>query len=167
MPRTHVVFYQEGDDDIPVLEWLKELRRSDRRAYETCVAAIERLAEFGQELAFVFGGARIIMARTTSAVKILESVTGGDKAIKAGIARARVNLEVAQMIHDARNKAGLSQTQLAALIGTKQPVIARLEDADYEGHSLTMLRRIAEALGQRLEVRLVPKKSVRHKLQPA
>ena len=50
MPRTEVVFYQEDDDDVPVLDWLKELRRSDQRAYETCVAAIERLAGFGHEL---------------------------------------------------------------------------------------------------------------------
>jgi hypothetical protein len=35
-------------------------------------------------------------------------------------------------------------------------VIARLEDSDYEGHSLRMLRRIAEALDARLAVRLVP-----------
>ena len=50
MPRSEVVFYQEGEDDVPVLDWLKELRRSDERAYETCVAAIERLTEFGHEL---------------------------------------------------------------------------------------------------------------------
>jgi hypothetical protein len=37
-------------------------------------------------------------------------------------------------------------------------VIARLEDAEYEGHSLTMLRRIAEALGKQLDVRFVPRK---------
>ena len=36
------------------------------------------------------------------------------------------------MIYDARTKAGLSQSEIAALIGSKQPVIARLEDADYE-----------------------------------
>jgi hypothetical protein len=42
------------------------------------------------------------------------------------------------------------------LIDTLQPVIARFEDADYEGHSLSMLQRIAEALGQRLEVSFVP-----------
>jgi len=59
------------------------------------------------------------------------------------------------MIYDARTKAGLSQTQLAALIGTKQPVIARLEHADYEGHSLTILQRIAAALHHRLEVRFI------------
>ena len=45
-----VVFYQEDGRDVPVLDWLKELRRSDQRVYEICVAAIERLAEFGHEL---------------------------------------------------------------------------------------------------------------------
>ena len=96
------------------------------------------------------------MARTKNASKILERITDNDSAIKAEIANARMNFEVAQMIYDGRTKAGLSQRQLADLIGSKQPVIARLEDADYEGHSLSMLQRIAEALQQRLEVRFVP-----------
>ena len=96
------------------------------------------------------------MARTKDALKILERVTGDSATVKAGIAEAKINLEVAQMIYDARTQAGLSQSQLAALIGSKQPVIARLEDADYEGHSLTMLQRIASALEQRLELRFVP-----------
>ena len=38
--------------------------------------------------------------------------------------------------------AGLSQKELAALIGTTQSVISRLEDSDYGGRSLTMLERI-------------------------
>ena len=50
MPQTDVVFYREGRNDVPVLDWLKELRRSDHRAYESCVAAIARLADFGHEL---------------------------------------------------------------------------------------------------------------------
>lgn len=41
-------------------------------------------------------------------------------------------------------------------MGTTQSVISRLEDADYEGHSLAMLQRIAEALHVRLELRFVP-----------
>ena len=77
------------------------------------------------------------MAQTRDALKILEKVTGNSEAVKTGIAQAKINFEVAQMIYDARTKAGLSQSELAALIGSKQPVIARLEDADYEGHSLT------------------------------
>jgi hypothetical protein len=35
-------------------------------------------------------------------------------------------------------------------------VICRLEDADYDGHSLAMLRRVAAAVGKRVEVRFVP-----------
>ena len=57
---------------------------------------------------------------------------------------------------EARKMAGLTQTELAKLIGSKQPVIARLEDADYEGHSLTMLQRIVIALKQRIEINFVP-----------
>jgi phage-related protein len=50
MPQTEIVFYCEGDQSVPVLEWLDELHRQDRRAYNKCVAAIERLAELGHEL---------------------------------------------------------------------------------------------------------------------
>jgi phage-related protein len=50
MPQTDLVFYQEDPEDVPVLDWLKELRRSDQRAYESCAAAIARLGEFGHEL---------------------------------------------------------------------------------------------------------------------
>jgi transcriptional regulator with XRE-family HTH domain len=69
------------------------------------------------------------------------------------IAEERTNVQVARMICDARIEAGLTQKQLAELVGTQQSTIARLEDADYEGHSLSMLRRIAEALNLGLEVR--------------
>lgn len=96
------------------------------------------------------------MAQTKDALRILAKVTGDSESIRSGIARAKINFEVAQMIYDARTKAGLSQSELAALIESKQPVLARLEDADYERHSLTMLQRIAGAMQQRLEVRFVP-----------
>ena len=69
---------------------------------------------------------------------------------------ARANEEVARKIHELRTAAGLTQTQLARFIGTTASVICRLEDADYEGHSLVMLRRIAGALNQRIEIRFVP-----------
>jgi len=51
---------------------------------------------------------------------------------------------------------GVTQRQLAGKLGTTASVICRLEDADYEGHSLAMLRRIAEVLGKRIEIRFVP-----------
>ena len=107
------------------------------------------------------------MARTKSALKVLEKVTANKASIQAGIAKARINLQLAQMIYDARTRAGLSQRQLADLVGSKQPVIARLENADYEGHSLTMLQRIASALEHRLDVRFIPERRTPKRLQTA
>ena len=68
----------------------------------------------------------------------------------------RANEEIARKIYELRTAASLTQLQLAKLIGTTASVICRLEDADYEGHSLGMLRRIGAALNQRVEIRFVP-----------
>ncbi len=94
------------------------------------------------------------MAKTKDALKIIEKLNRTDPELQEMVALASINAKVAQLIYEARIKAGLTQQQLADLIGTKQPVIARLEDADYEGHSLSMLQRIAQALNQRLEIHL-------------
>jgi len=69
---------------------------------------------------------------------------------------ARVEDEVARKIYTLRTKAGLSQRELAKLVGTSASAICRLEGADYEGHSMAMLKRIAEALNKRVEIRFVP-----------
>lgn len=68
-----------------------------------------------------------------------------------------VNLDIAQKVYDLREQAGLTQSQLAKLINTTPSVISRLEDADYNGHSLTMLNRIAYALDKSIEIRFVNK----------
>lgn len=89
----------------------------------------------------------------TNAVEILHRrYVKDDPERKASLREDRINAQVAQLIHDLRTQAGLSQKDLAELIGTTQSVISRLEDADYDGHSLTMLNRIATALNQRLTV---------------
>jgi len=72
-----------------------------------------------------------------------------------------INAEIARKIYDLRTKAGLTQQQLAARVGTSKSAICRLEDADYEGHSLSMLKRIAEALDKRVEIRFLPAKRLR------
>lgn len=95
------------------------------------------------------------MAKTKDALKILDQITGKDEALKRLIEEEALNVKVARMIYEARTKAGLTQQQLAKRVGTTQPVIARLEDADYRGHSLTMLQRIATALNGQLEIHLV------------
>jgi len=90
--------------------------------------------------------------KTKDAVEILRHDMGSDPAFRAQVEEEKLNARVAQLIYDARTSAGLTQHALAEMIGTTQSVIARLEDADYEGHSLTTLQRIAEALGKRLSV---------------
>ena len=99
------------------------------------------------------------MARTKDALKIIDRMVGKDQGLRDLIAAETVNVRVARTIRDSREKAGMTQKDLAKLVGTTQSVIARLEDADYEGHSLTMLSRIAEALGRRVVIRLLPLRS--------
>jgi ribosome-binding protein aMBF1 (putative translation factor) len=67
----------------------------------------------------------------------------------------RAGAEIARTVHALRAKAGLTQAQLARRVGTTASVISRLEDADYDGHSLAMLRRIAAAMGMVVELRFV------------
>ncbi len=70
----------------------------------------------------------------------------GKPARLKNLEEARANEEIARKIRELRTAAALTQAQLAKLIGTTASVICRLEDADYEGHSLAMLRRIAGVL---------------------
>jgi transcriptional regulator with XRE-family HTH domain len=91
--------------------------------------------------------------KTRDAVSILHGrYIKDDPERRAALQEERINAEVARLIHDMRTDAGLSQQQLAELIGTTQSVVSRLEDSDYEGRSLTMLDRIARALNQKLTV---------------
>ncbi len=50
MPETQVVFYQETDGEVPVLEWLTQLVKQNRKGYANCVARIGQLAASGYEL---------------------------------------------------------------------------------------------------------------------
>lgn len=94
---------------------------------------------------------------TTDAVEILHRHLVDDKPERmAELERIRADDAVARKIYDLRTKAGLSQRAFAKLVGTTASVICRLEDADYEGHSLAMLNRIAAALHSRIEIRFVP-----------
>ena len=101
---------------------------------------------------------------TTDATKILAEIAGHDPKRQQAFEEEVANREVAQRIYELRQHAGLSQAELARRVGTTQSVISRLEDADYEGHSLAMLNRIAAAVERRVEIRFLPR---RRRLQPA
>ena len=93
---------------------------------------------------------------TTDAIAIIHRrYYDGKPERLAALEQARANDDVARKIAALRTEAGLSQRQLAKLVGTTASVICRLEDADYEGHSLAMLQRIAAALDRRVEIHFV------------
>ena len=90
---------------------------------------------------------------TTNALEIIRRrLIKGDRKREERIRRYEEAFEVAQQIYDLRVARGFSQKELADLVGTTASVICRLEDADYHGHTMNMLRRIAEALNCRVEV---------------
>jgi ribosome-binding protein aMBF1 (putative translation factor) len=94
--------------------------------------------------------------KTRDGMEIIKSRFGIDPRTDPKVQAHAEDFRVAQMIYDARHAAGMTQKELADAIGTTQSVISQLEDADYEGHSLTMLRRIADALHLKLRVELIP-----------
>ena len=86
---------------------------------------------------------------TTDAVEILHRrYFEGRPDMLAMLDEERANAAIARKICDLRTRAGLTQQQLAKMVGTTASVICRLEDSDYSGHSLSMLQRIATALDQ-------------------
>src|SRR3954468_20877853 len=99
--------------------------------------------------------------KTTNALAMIDKMIGRDVHLRKLVEDATLNAHVAQLIFDARTAAKVTQLELAKQIGTTQSVIARFEDADYEGHSLSMLNRIAAALERRIELRFVPQTTLR------
>jgi DNA-binding XRE family transcriptional regulator len=99
---------------------------------------------------------------TSDALVLLEELAGQSQAMADLIEQEQANLDIARKIYELRTKAKLSQAGLARKVGTTQSVISRLEDADYDGHSLAMLRRIARALEKRVEIRFLPGRKLQH-----
>jgi transcriptional regulator with XRE-family HTH domain len=105
--------------------------------------------------------------KNSSAIGILHRRYIKDKPDRlASLETERQNARVAKFLYDMRKSEGLSQSELAKRVGTTQSVISRLEDEEYEGHSLSMLQKIAEALGHTVSVNFVvkdkAKSDVRH-----
>jgi DNA-binding XRE family transcriptional regulator len=98
-------------------------------------------------------------SETSDAIEILHRrYFEGKPEMMAMLEQERVNAELSRLVYDLRVGAKLTQAQLAKRVGTTQSVISRLEGADYDGHSLAMLRRIAQAVGCVVEIQVRPAK---------
>ncbi len=100
---------------------------------------------------------------TTDAVEIFHRLFIKDDPERlASLEAEEMKCEIAQKMYDLRETAGLTQAQLARKVGTTAQMIENLEMTDYDSHQLCeavlMLKRIAKALGKRIDVdfRVVP-----------
>jgi len=102
--------------------------------------------------------------KTSDAIQILRNrYIKGNPEREAALEEERINASIARKIFQMRQEKGLSQAELAKMVGTTQSVISRIEDADYKGHSLTMLHRIAKTLGCRIVIEFSKEESAESK----
>ena len=104
------------------------------------------------------------MAKTKNFIEALDAKLAADPELAGQVDQESLNVEIAQQVQILREEFGLTQKELAQKIGTSQSVISRIEDADYDGHSLSLLRRIADALGKKLCVKFCSEEQKRHLL---
>ena len=95
------------------------------------------------------------MAATKNLAEVIRRELASDARLADAVEAERFKADVGSEIFEARTQAGLTQKELADRVGMHQSAIARLEDADYDGHSLKTLERIASALGKRVKVAFV------------
>lgn len=88
--------------------------------------------------------------------RTIEKALKLNPSLKEEMERAGQALDIAFQIYNLRQKAGLTQKQLAELVGTKQSNIARIEDAEYTGYTLKTLDKVAKALKARIAVTIIP-----------
>jgi transcriptional regulator with XRE-family HTH domain len=86
-----------------------------------------------------------------------------DPGFKERFRKAGEAWDVAIQIASLRKRSGLSQKELAKRVRTSQQQISRLESPSYEGHSLSMLRRVAEVLGASVYVEI---RQRNHRISP-
>jgi len=96
------------------------------------------------------------MKKRTNFDQYVEEMIKKHPSLKEGLKRADKAWDVAGQVYDLRKKAGLTQQELADLMGTKQSNIARIESGDYKSYTWKTLEKITKALKARLEIKIVP-----------
>lgn len=100
------------------------------------------------------------MAKKTDFDQYLEEITKKYPGIEKELGKAERAWDIAFQIKELREKRGLTQKQLAALSGTSQPNVARIENADYQSYTLKTLEKVTKALGAYIDVVVVPEEKI-------
>jgi len=103
---------------------------------------------------------------TTDAVTIIHRrFVEGKPELEEYLVEELERVLIGNQIYDLRTKAGMTQAALARKVGMKAADIDRLENADYEGHPLPTLRKIAAVFGMRIELNFVPSAKEQRKVR--
>jgi DNA-binding XRE family transcriptional regulator len=101
--------------------------------------------------------------KITDGVELLDrKYVRKDEKMKKMVEEEFEKLQIGQQIYDLRKEANLTQEELAEMVGTTGSVISRLENADYDGHSVKMLQRVASALGKKVTINIVDRDDKLH-----
>lgn len=84
--------------------------------------------------------------------ELIEKYKKDNPNIENEIKKEKSNCRAALLVFKMRKAAKLTQKELAERLNTNQSAISRLEDADYDGHTMSMLDRVAEATGRRIRI---------------
>ena len=140
-----VEFYETASGKCPLKDFLEELKRSDSDDYTA-----KRLQSGHRTNARLAGKEPEMKQKTNFDIYLEEQLK--DKEFADRFKKAGEAWDIAIQLSSLRKEVGLSQKELATRLGTSQQQISRLESPSYEGHSLSMLRRVAEVLGASLHV---------------
>ena len=138
MNEFTVEYVELPNGRIPAREFIDSL---DDKAAARVDAFIERLRTFGN---------RMQGKRQT---RFVRERARRSKRYRSTFQRTLHQIDLAVLVREMRESARLTQAELARRAGTTQSVIVRLENAEYSGHSLSMLERIASACGVSLKLR--------------
>ncbi|MDH5719169.1 MAG: helix-turn-helix domain-containing protein [Spirochaetia bacterium] len=78
-----------------------------------------------------------------------------DRKFKEEFDKLDEEFTISREVLNLRKKKNMTQKELASLIGTSQPAIARLESGNYKNVSLPFIRKVANALGAKAEIHLI------------
>jgi len=101
------------------------------------------------------------MPLTSSTVAAIDRRTKDDPDFAAAVEAELQAMRIEQELVALRNASGLSQRQLAAKLGVKQPVIAKLEAGKSRNIGLQTLVRAVKAMNGRIQVSITPAKERR------
>lgn len=96
------------------------------------------------------------MGNTRNFAEVIRRKLSSNPDLAEAVERESFQSDIAAKIYNARKAAKLTQQQLADRVQTKQSAVARWENAEYDSHSLSLLRRVAKALGCSIRVEFVP-----------